>query len=117
MMDMYQLLKELFPICRSITGNGVRKTFDILQRHVDLKIQEYPSGMQCYDWVIPDEWNIRSASIRDENGKYVANFANNNLHVLGYSVPVSETFTLEELKKHLHSDPDRPNVSGSHLGC
>lgn len=110
MTDMYKLLETLFPICRSITGNGVRKTLKIINKHVPLEISECPSGKKCYDWAIPDEWNITSAWIKDESGRKIADFAKNNLYVLGYSEPVSGTFTLSELKKHIYTDPSRPNV-------
>lgn len=110
MVEMYKLLERLFPICRSITGNGVRKTLKILGEHVPLNISEYPSRKKCFDWVIPDEWNISSAWIRDEKNRKIIDFAENNLHVLGYSEPISMTLSLSELKKHLYTDPSRPDV-------
>jgi len=85
---MYNLLKKLFPIFRSITGNGVRETFNILKDHLPLDIKEYPTGMKCFDWEIPDEWNISDAYITDGQGVKVVDFSKNNLHVLGYSEPV-----------------------------
>ncbi len=110
MIHMYDMLKELFPICRSITGNGVRDTIEIIGKHIPLKVYEYPSGMQCYDWTIPDEWNVTSAWIKDERGRPVVDFKESNLHVLGYSVPVDKKLPLEELKEHIHTDPSRPEV-------
>jgi len=107
---MYDLLKELFPICRSITGNGVRETFKILQDHIPLEITEHPSGKECFDWVIPDEWNIRSATIKDTKGNILVDFAQNNLHVLGYSEPFSGMLSFAELDEHLYSDPQNPEI-------
>jgi len=87
MIKMYDLLKELFPICRSLTGNGARQTFEILKKHIPLEVQEFPSGTKCFDWVIPDEWNIKSAWIKDWNGNKIVDFSEHNLHILGYSIP------------------------------
>ncbi|MEM4248012.1 MAG: DUF4910 domain-containing protein [Candidatus Nanoarchaeia archaeon] len=110
-MEMYELLKELFPICRSITGEGVRKTLAIISRYVpELKVTEIPSGTQCFDWTIPEEWNIKSAFIRAPDGRIIADFAKNNLHVLSYSIPVEGYFSLEELNQHLYSDESRPGA-------
>lgn len=108
--EIYELIRRLFPICRSITGNGVRGTFRILQEYIPLEIMEYPSGMQCFDWTIPEEWNISSAFIKDEQGNTVIDLSENNLHVVGYSEPISGTFTLEELKPHLHTLPKQPDL-------
>jgi len=104
---MWALLEELFPICRSITGHGVRQTLDILGRNIPLTLHSFPTGMQCFDWVIPDEWNIRSAVLKDEQGTNLVDFAANNLHVLGYSPPVEGWFSLAELKPHLFSLPEQ----------
>ena len=110
MIKMYDLLKELFPICRSLTGNGVRQTFEILKKHIPLEVQEFPSGTKCFDWVIPDEWNIKSAWIKDWNGNKIVDFSEHNLHILGYSIPYSGEITLEDLKKHIYTDPERPDA-------
>ena len=107
---MHDLLTKLFPLCRSLTGDGVRETFRIIRERMPLEITEIPSGTECFDWTVPDEWNIESAWIKDESGRTGVDFADCNLHVLGYSEPVSGTFTLEELKPHLHSNPNQPDV-------
>ncbi len=97
------LLRELFPICRSITGQGVRQSLAILQRHAPLAIQEYPSGTPCFDWTIPREWNAREAWIKDSSGRKVVDFAVSNLHLVSYSVPLRATLTWDELAPHLHT--------------
>lgn len=110
-LEMHSWAKDLFPICRSLTGNGVRETLSYLSRIVPaMTIHEVPSGTQAFDWTIPDEWNIRAAYIEDENGNRVVDFARNNLHVVGYSTPVDEWLTLAELQPHLHSLPEQPGA-------
>src|SRR5262245_1662253 len=104
------LLQRLFPICRSITGNGVRATFKILSEYVPLQLHEIPSGTTVFDWVIPDEWNIRDAYVKNAQGQRVIDFNESNLHVVGYSVPVHATISLQELTAHLHSLPDQPDA-------
>jgi aminopeptidase-like protein len=105
----YELVEELYPICRSITGDGVRKTLEILSRHVPIQVHEVPSGTQVLDWTVPKEWNIRDAWIADESGRRVVDFRRSNLHVVNYSVPVRARLTLAELRPHLHTLPDRPD--------
>ena len=87
-IEMRRFITELFPICRSITGKGVRRSLAILKKHIDLEIHEVPTGTQVFDWEIPREWNIREAWIKDPSGNKIVDFVNNNLHVLNYSVPV-----------------------------
>lgn len=106
--QMHDLAVELFPICRSITGNGVRETLRILQKRVPLEIHEVATGTPVFDWQVPREWNIREAWIRDPQGRTIVDFKNNNLHVVNYSVPVRATVDLEELKAHLHTLPEHP---------
>jgi aminopeptidase-like protein len=108
---MHDLAAELFPICRSITGNGVRQTLDIIKRELpNLQVFEVPSGTQCFDWIIPSEWNIRDGYILDPNGQKIVDFKQNNLHVVGYSVPVDGSFTLNDLRPHLYTVPERPDA-------
>jgi aminopeptidase-like protein len=110
-LRMYSLLSELFPICRSITGDGVRETLVLLKNHLkDLKIYEVASGTKCFDWEVPDEWNIQEAYIIAPDGTKLADFSVNNLHVMSYSIPVDKSIELEELQKHLYSLPDQPNA-------
>jgi len=114
MLDLSQQMlscgKKLFPICRSITGDGVRETLRIISDIIPLAIHEVPTGTKAFDWSVPKEWNIRDAFIADENGNKIVNFKNNNLHVVGYSVPVDKWITLSELQEHLHSLPEQPNA-------
>lgn len=106
---MYGLIQELYPICRSITGDGVRRTLDIIGRHISLQRSEVPSGRPVFDWTIPKEWNIRGAYIRDPDGKTVVDFAQSNLHVVSYSQPVKTRLPLSELRTRLHSLPEHPD--------
>lgn len=107
----YNLAVELFPICRSITGNGVRQTLRILQReNPELAINEVPSGTQVFDWTVPKEWNIRGAWVKDKNGSKIIDFVETNLHVMGYSVPVHKTLSLKELLDVIYTEPDQPEV-------
>ncbi|MEU0510269.1 DUF4910 domain-containing protein [Amycolatopsis sp. NPDC006125] len=106
---MHALVERLYPLCRSITGDGVRATLDVIGEHVPLERHEVPTGTQVFDWTVPQEWNIRDAWIADADGKRVVDFAESNLHVVGYSVPVSATMSLAELRPHLHTLPDRPS--------
>jgi len=100
----------LWPITRSLTGNGNRKTLKILSEIVDMEIHEVPSGTACLDWTVPPEWNINEAWIKDENGIKIVDFAINNLHILGYSIPIHTTLSLNDLKEHLYTLTDYPDV-------
>jgi aminopeptidase-like protein len=104
------LLERLFPICRSITGDGVRTTLAVLQEHAPWRIEEYRSGTPVYDWTVPREWVIRDAWIAGPNGERVIDFRRNNLHVVGYSVPVRERMAFAQLRPHLHSLPATPDA-------
>lgn len=108
--DAYRLMVELFPICRSITGKGVRETLARIKEHIPLEIHEIPSGTKAFDWEVPKEWNIRDAFILDEQGNKVVDFKKNNLHVVGYSIPVDKWLTLSELQEHLHSLSEQPDA-------
>jgi len=109
--SMYALAQELFPINRSLTGDGVRKTLNIIKREIpELEIKEVPSATICFDWTIPKEWNIKDAYIITPQGKKICDFKKNNLHVLGYSIPINSTISFEELDKHLYSLEDQPNA-------
>ena len=103
-------LQRLFPICRSITGNGNRETLRILQEIIPLTVHEVPSGTRVYDWVVPDEWNIRDAAICTMDNRRVVDFKENNLHLVSYSEPVQSTFTWDELQSHLHLHPEIPEA-------
>ena len=108
--QMYSLVAALFPICRSITGDGVRESLRMLQRTVSLRISEVPSGTPVFDWIVPREWNIREAWVKGPSGQVVIDFKRSNLHVLNYSVPFHGRVSLDELKRHLHSLPDQPSL-------
>jgi aminopeptidase-like protein len=107
--EIYCLVRELFPICRSITGNGVRRTLEIVGAHIPLQTREVPTGTQVFDWTVPKEWNVRDAYIEDPLGRRIVEFARSNLHVLNYSVSVDSTVSLEELKRHLYTLPAHPD--------
>jgi aminopeptidase-like protein len=106
---MMALIEELFPICRSITGNGVRQTLEILRRFIPLEAHEVSSGIGVLDWTVPPEWNLRDAYILDPDGRRVVDFAANNLHIVQYSRPIDAMIPLGELRPHLHTLPDQPD--------
>lgn len=107
--DMHRLISDLYPICRSITGEGVRATLRRLQEEIRLEVTEVPSGVQVFDWTVPQEWNIRDAYIKDSQGNRIVDFQKSNLHVLNYSIPIQATFSLEQLKPHLYTLPEHPD--------
>ncbi|BFU93479.1 MAG: dTDP-4-dehydrorhamnose 3,5-epimerase (fragment) [Nitrospira sp.] len=106
--DMYRMIEELYPICRSITGDGYRQTMKRIQEVIPISIHEVPSGTEVFDWTIPKEWNIRDAYVRGPSGKKVIDFQEHNLHLMQYSMPVRLKMPLQELKHHLYSLPGHP---------
>jgi aminopeptidase-like protein len=106
--QMYELCKDLYPICRSITGEGVRRTLEILGRYLPLERHEVASGTKVFDWTVPQEWNIRDAYLADASGHRVVDFQRCNLHVVGYSVPVRTRMSLTALRPHLYTLPHLP---------
>jgi aminopeptidase-like protein len=105
---MYALAERLFPICRSITGNGLRETLRILQQEIPLALHEIPTGTLAFDWVVPLEWNIRDAYIKNSRGEKIVDFQQNNLHVLNYSTPINAFMRLDDLRPHLFALSDKP---------
>ncbi len=108
-LEIHRLMAELFPICRSITGDGLRRTLDILRHRIPLEVHEIPSGTPVFDWTVPKEWNIRDAYVKDPQGRKIIDFRRSNLHVVSYSPPVHATMTLGELKKRLYTLPGHPD--------
>ena len=106
--DVY--LRRLFPICRSLTGEGNRKTLSILNEIVPIARHEVPSGTAVYDWVVPDEWSIRDAWIATPNGRRIVDFSRCNLHVMSYSEPVRLRMDWQQLKSRLHTHPELPEA-------
>lgn len=104
--EMYRFISELYPICRSITGNGLRRTLRLIQAHIPLAIHEIPTGTRVFDWTVPKEWNIRDAYIKNSKGDKVIDFNKSNLHVVSYSVPVRARMKLEKLKEYLFTLPE-----------
>ncbi len=107
--EMYELITELYPLCRSITGNGIRGTLGIIKNHIPLDVHEVPTGTQVFDWTVPKEWNIRDAYIKNSTGERVVDFQRSNLHIMSYSIPVRKMMHLKELQEHLftlHEHPD-----------
>ena len=108
---MYKLCEELWPITRSITGEGVRDTLRVIQRELqNFKIHEIPTGTKVFDWEVPREWNVNEAYIENESGERIVDFKDHNLHLMGYSVPVDEIISLEELQSHLYSLEEQPKA-------
>lgn len=105
---MHDLMAELYPICRSITGDGVRETLRMIQKRIPLEMREVPSGTNVFDWTVPLEWNVSDAYVMNPEGKRVINFKEHNLHVMSYSEPVRKKMSLPELRPHLFTLPDHP---------
>ena len=106
---MYHLAERLFPICRSITGNGFRQSLEIIREILpEIVVHEVPSGTKVFDWTVPKEWNIRGGWIRRSSGETIVDFKESNLHVMGYSLPVHKTVSREELLEHVYTIPDQP---------
>lgn len=108
--EAHELIERLYPLCRSITGDGVRRTLSILNDYIPLKTTEIPSGTRVLDWVVPDEWNVRDAYIADGSGRRIVDFQNLNLHVVNYSEPVRARMSFDELAPRLHALPDQPEL-------
>ncbi len=108
--EAQDLLGRLFPICRSLTGNGVRETLAVLREVAEFEVREIASGTPVYDWVVPDEWNIRGGYLETKSGERVVDFADSNLHVVNYSTPIDKELSFAELEPHLHTLPDLPEA-------
>jgi aminopeptidase-like protein len=108
--DIYELAAEIYPICRSITGDGVRRTIDVLTRHVPFRRREIPTGTAVLDWEIPKEWNITDAYIKNAQGERLIDFNRSNLHVLNYSAPINRRMPFSELKAHIFTLPNQPDL-------
>jgi aminopeptidase-like protein len=108
--EIFAFAARIFPICRSITGNGVRRTLREIGSHLALQVHEVPTGTDVFDWTIPREWNIRDAYIKNAAGEKMIDFAQSNLHVMSYSVPVRKRVSLAELKQHVHTLPQQPDL-------
>ena len=100
--EMHQRIRELYPICRSITGNGLRETLRTIGREIDLRVREVPTGTRVFDWTVPKEWNIQDAYVKDSSGRRVIDFRQSNLHIVNYSVPIHRRMGLDELRGHLY---------------
>jgi aminopeptidase-like protein len=107
--ELHRFAAELYPICRSITGDGIRQTLKAIQEHIPLQIFEVPTGTTVFDWTVPKEWNIRDAYIKDSSGRRVVDFRESNLHVLNYSVPIRTTMSLSDIRAHLFTIPTHPD--------
>ena len=107
--ELEHYFDRLWPICRSISGNGLRESFDILKEVIPLNTYEIPTGAKVFDWTIPKEWNIDDAYIISPDGEKICNFKKNNLHVVNYSIPVDKEVDYDELFKHIHTLNNQPN--------
>lgn len=109
-MRIMELFDKLFPICRSLSGNGVRKTLKILNEIIPLEIKEYPTGTQVFDWTIPKEWNVNDAYVKNSSGRRIIDFQKSNLHLLSYSSPVNTKMKGKNLKQYIYTLPDMPDA-------
>jgi aminopeptidase-like protein len=107
--ELHRMVAELYPICRSITGDGVRRTLEVVGRELDLEVHEVPSGTQVLDWTVPREWNVRDAWVAGPAGRRMIELQDSNLHLMSYSVPVQAVMPLAELRQHLHTLPEHPD--------
>ena len=105
-MNIYNDMKELYPICRSLTGSGTEYTLEYIKKNIPINIHKIKSGTDVFDWKIPKEWNIKNAYIKNSKGKKIVDFKKNNLHLMSYSEPVSKFINLKDLKKKLFSNKD-----------
>lgn len=108
--SMFELIKILYPICRSITGEGNRMTLRIIRGLIPVEIKEVPSGTKVFDWTVPKEWNIKDAYIKDSKGRKIVDFKDSNLHVLNYSIPIHKITSIAELKEHIFTLPEHPDL-------
>ncbi len=106
---LHAFVSELYPVCSSITGNGLREIIRRIGQRIPLQIHEVPTGTQVFDWTVPREWNIRDAYVRNSRGEKIIDFKKSNLHVVNYSIPVNTKLSLQELKQHLHALPEHPD--------
>lgn len=107
--EIHGLMRRLYPICRSITGDGVRRSIEMMREYIPLEIFEVPTGTPVFDWTVPKEWNVRDAYVKNTKGERVIDFQKHNLHLVNYSVPVRRTMSLAELRPHLHTLPEHPD--------
>jgi aminopeptidase-like protein len=108
--EIHALMRNLYPICRSITGDGFRQTLARLKQEVPIEVHEVASGTKVFDWTVPREWNIRDGYVKNSKGERVVDFRKHNLHVVNYSVPVKRKMSLAQLRPHLHTLPDQPDL-------
>ena len=108
-INLNTIFDKLFPICRSIAGDGYNNSLNILKEYINFKILKYQCGKKVFDWIIPDEWNVKNAYIK-KNKKKIINFEDNNLHLVSYSIPVNKTISLKQLQKHLFSIKKYPKL-------
>lgn len=107
--QLYSLIEALYPLCRSITGDGLRESLALIKQHIPLTLYEVPSGASVFDWVVPKEWTIKDAYVKNQFGQKVIDFKQSNLHLVNYSVPIHTKLSLDELRPHLHTLPEHPS--------